>query len=78
MSCAFKWHTAILYYACAINVCVCAHGEWTACSDQPANGHMQFSTTEAAVVGFRIFDVSVLIPAVYIAVTRFCQTLAFK
>lgn len=32
-SCAFKWHTAILYYACAINVCVCAHGEWTACSD---------------------------------------------
>lgn len=32
---------------------------------------MQFSTTEAAVVGFRIFDVSVLIPAVYIAMTRF-------
>lgn len=32
---------------------------------------MQFSTTEAAVVGFRIFDVSILIPAVYIAVTRF-------
>lgn len=33
MSCAFKWHTAILYYACAINVCVCVHGEWTACSE---------------------------------------------